>query len=83
MRWRAGSNSPGALEETGCIRQVPTCVDFGVRRAVHSEDGTGKESHQIRHTVLSVRLAQEKPKYYEAYLRGDYKSVTAAAIASV
>ena len=29
--------------------------------------------------VLSIRLAQEKPKYYEAYLRGDYKSVTAAA----
>jgi hypothetical protein len=33
-------------------------------------------------TVLSVRLAQEYPKYYEAYLRGDYKSITAAAIAA-
>jgi hypothetical protein len=33
-------------------------------------------------TVLSVRLAQEHPKYYEAYLRGDYRSVTAAAIAA-
>jgi hypothetical protein len=33
-------------------------------------------------SVLSVRLAQEKPKYYDAYLRGDYKSVTAAAIAA-
>jgi hypothetical protein len=32
--------------------------------------------------VLSVRLAQEHPKFYEAYMRGDYKSVTAAAIAA-
>lgn len=29
--------------------------------------------------VLSVRLAQEKPKFYEAYLRGKYTSVTQAA----
>jgi hypothetical protein len=29
--------------------------------------------------LLTVRLAQEHPKYYEAYMRGDYKSVTAAA----
>ena len=33
-------------------------------------------------TVLSVRLAQEYPEYYEAYMRGDYKSVTAAATAA-
>ena len=33
-------------------------------------------------TVLSVRLAQEKPKYYDAYMQGKYKSVTAAAIAA-
>lgn len=33
-------------------------------------------------TVLSVRLAQEKPKFYDAYLRGDYKSITAAATAA-
>ena len=32
--------------------------------------------------VLSVRLAQEKPKYYEAYMRGEYASVTAAAVAA-
>jgi hypothetical protein len=55
-------------------------------RPVNNETST---SHLVpRHdrstsaTVLSVRLAQEKPKYYEAYLRGDYKSVTAAAIAA-
>ena len=33
-------------------------------------------------SVLSVRLFQEKPKFYEAYQRGKYKSVTAAAIAA-
>jgi len=32
--------------------------------------------------VLSVRLAQERPHYYERYLRGEYTSVTAAAIAA-
>lgn len=32
--------------------------------------------------ILSVRLAQEKPEYYEAYLRGDYKSITAASVAA-
>lgn len=32
--------------------------------------------------TLSIRLAQEKPKFYDAYLRGEYKSVTAAAIAA-
>lgn len=31
---------------------------------------------------LSVRLAQQYPKYYEAYMRGEYKSITAAAIAA-
>lgn len=33
-------------------------------------------------TVLSVRLAQEKPKFYENYLLGEYGSVTAAATAA-
>ena len=33
-------------------------------------------------TVLSVRLAQEKPRFYDAYLRGDYGSITAAATAA-
>jgi hypothetical protein len=40
---------------------------------------------QHRHkgtAVLSARLAQEKPKFYEAYLSGKYKSITAAAIAA-
>jgi hypothetical protein len=32
--------------------------------------------------VLSVRLAQERPKFYKAFMRGDYKSVTAAAVAA-
>ena len=32
--------------------------------------------------VLSVRLAQEKSKYYDAYRRGEYRSVTAAAVAA-
>jgi hypothetical protein len=32
--------------------------------------------------VLKVRLAQEKPEYYEAYIRREYKSVTAAAAAA-
>ena len=38
-----------------------------------------RHDRSTSNVVLSVRLAQEKPKYYEAYLRGDYKSVTAAA----
>lgn len=33
-------------------------------------------------TALAVRLAQEKPKFYDAYLRGDYKTITAAATAA-
>jgi len=33
-------------------------------------------------TVLSVRLAQDKPKFYDAYLRGEYKTITAAATAA-
>jgi hypothetical protein len=40
---------------------------------------------QHRHkgtAVLSARLAQEKPKFYDAYLSGKYKSITAAAIAA-
>jgi hypothetical protein len=32
--------------------------------------------------VLSARLAQEKPTFYEAYLRGEYKTITAAAMAA-
>jgi len=31
--------------------------------------------------VLEVRLAQKYPEYYEAYKKGDYGSVTAAATA--
>lgn len=33
-------------------------------------------------TTLSVRLAQEFPDFYDAYMRGEYKTVTAAAIAA-
>jgi hypothetical protein len=29
-----------------------------------------------------MRLLKEHPKYYDAYMRGDYKSVTAAATAA-
>jgi hypothetical protein len=32
--------------------------------------------------VLSIRLAQEYPKYYEGWMRGEYRSVTAAATAA-
>lgn len=32
--------------------------------------------------TMSARLAQEHPDYYEAYLRGEYNSVTEAAIAA-
>jgi hypothetical protein len=32
--------------------------------------------------VLAARLAQEHPKVYEAYLRGDYRSIRAAAEAA-
>jgi len=32
--------------------------------------------------VLKARLAQEKPSYYDALDRGEYKSVTAAAAAA-
>ena len=39
--------------------------------------GNGRNKSAI---VLSMRLLKEYPKHYEAYMRGDYKSVTAAAI---
>jgi hypothetical protein len=32
--------------------------------------------------VLEIRLAKEKPAYYRAYLRREYKTVTTAAIAA-
>lgn len=48
------------------------CTPFDLKR--------GKQHHGK--VVLSVRLAQEKPKFYEAYMRGKYKSVTAAATAA-
>jgi hypothetical protein len=32
--------------------------------------------------VLTVRLCQEKLEFYQAWMRGEYKSVTAAAIAA-
>lgn len=48
---------------------APTLLDRRANRA-HSA------------TVLSVRLAQEKPEHYDAYLRGHYSSVTAAATAA-
>jgi hypothetical protein len=32
--------------------------------------------------VLSIRLAQDKPKFYDAYLRGEYKTISAAATAA-
>jgi hypothetical protein len=41
-----------------------------------------RKHNAVGATILSVRLAQEYPKYYEAFTRGDYKSVTAAAIAA-
>lgn len=41
-----------------------------------------RHNHHKSATALSVRLAQEKPKYYDAYLRGEYKSVTGAATAA-
>jgi hypothetical protein len=36
----------------------------------------------FRKPVLVARLAQEHPKVYEAYLRGDYRSIRAAAEAA-
>jgi hypothetical protein len=32
--------------------------------------------------TLSVRLAQEKPEFYEGYINGKYRSITAAATAA-
>ena len=32
--------------------------------------------------TLAAKLAQEHPKYYDAFMRGEYKSLTAAAIAA-
>ena len=32
--------------------------------------------------VLTARLAQEKPDFYNAYLRGEYRTITAAATAA-
>ena len=33
-------------------------------------------------TMLSIRLFEQKPEFYEAYMRGEYASITAAAIAA-
>jgi hypothetical protein len=40
----------------------------------------GARSHTS--TVLFARLVQEKPEFYDAYQRGEYPSVTAAATAA-
>ena len=42
----------------------------------------GRKYNHNSAALLSGRLVQEKPKYYDAYLRGDYKSVTRAATAA-
>jgi hypothetical protein len=39
-------------------------------------------SNHLAKPVLSARLAQEHPKVYEAYLRGEYRSIRAAAEAA-
>jgi hypothetical protein len=46
-----------------------------------SRDRFSRASSKSR-VVLSVRLAQERPDFYEAYLRGEYRSVRAAAEAA-
>jgi hypothetical protein len=50
-------------------------MDEKVPRETFSRQGTRKE-------VLAVRLAQEKPDHYAAYVRGEYRSVRAAAEAA-
>jgi hypothetical protein len=41
----------------------------------------GKNRAKSR-SVLEVRLVQERPEYYDAYRRGEYQSITAAATAA-
>jgi hypothetical protein len=41
-----------------------------------------RHSGNYRKPALSARLAQEHPAEYEGYLRGDYKSIRAAAEAA-
>jgi hypothetical protein len=41
-----------------------------------------REDRSKTATVLSVRLVQEKPRFYEAFISGKYKTITAAAIAA-
>lgn len=55
------------------------------RRKTESNNGLSTSHFPRRQSqlgsvaVLSARLAQEKPKFYDRYLRGEFKTVTAAA----
>lgn len=51
-------------------------------RSVHTPVLQRRGNKSKSAVVLSVRLAKERPKFYEAYMRGKYKSVTAAATAA-
>jgi hypothetical protein len=39
-----------------------------------------RKHHNKRATTMSVRLAQEKPKFYERYLQGKYNSIRSSSI---
>jgi hypothetical protein len=41
-----------------------------------------RHNHTHSKVLLAVRLAQEKPEFHEAYLRGEYRSIRAAAEAA-
>ncbi len=49
------------------------------QKCAHTFDRNGKTHNKV---VLSARLAQEKPNFYDDYLTGKYKSVRAAAEAA-
>lgn len=59
----------------------------GDRRSAKAKENQSVPTHFERQgkrskPVLSARLAQEHPKHYDRYLKGEYKTVTAAAIAA-
>jgi hypothetical protein len=62
--------------------------DKGGRQTKNTQERRKSESFRRGHnhsnssSVLEVRLVQERPKCWEAYRRGEYKSVTAAAAAA-
>ena len=68
-------------------RVLATNAPKGGKKKAGVENGNllahfSKRGNKMAKPVLADRLAQEFPKFYDAYLRGDYRSIRAAAEAA-